>query len=115
MLGEGSIGDSVAFALIGLTLGNSEVLYWLAWIALFWSAWRFWVANPIPFYRLEDDINKSMEVTTGRLKPSILALAGNSLEQIDGKFYRLMRVQLDGLDLKLHINLVAGNEPKEVY
>ena len=60
ILGEGSIGDSITFALIGLTLGNPDVLYWLAWVALFWSAWRFWVVNPRPFQRFEDDLNQKI-------------------------------------------------------
>ena len=90
ILGEGSIGDSVTFALIGLTLGNPGVLYWLAWIALFWSAWRFWIVNPKPFIHLAGDIKNSMLNEQGEAFEGHYSQASKITFQgltIDAEFY----------------------------
>jgi len=104
ILGDGSVGQNITFALIGLTLGKPEVLYWLAWITLLWSAWCFKIKNPNSFRYLINDVCirinadiSSMPLLAERVERHVKV---EKTQELVSKV-----VQPDGLLLKIHVDL----------
>lgn len=45
ILGEGQIKNGLTIALVGLELGQPQILYYTSWIVLVWFTFRFYISN----------------------------------------------------------------------